>query len=280
MGAGGLLIRDQQHARFARRQSHFEHAQKYTTCCFRIVDFVHRSNRPLVYFRHIKNRAGNAMIIVGVDEAGRGPVLGPLVMAALAFKEEKIKELEWLGVKDSKLLSSEAREELFERIYEIADDFRIEVIEPDAIDLSLSEENTNLNWLEADTSARMISELNPDKAIIDCPSVNIKAYKDYFSSKLKDVKSNINLVVEHKADFNYIVVAAASIIAKVIRDRYIENIKKEISIDFGSGYMSDPKTKKFLDEHHQNYPHLFRKRWQSYIDAVESKKQKKLGEFE
>ena len=68
-------------------------------------------------------------IIVGVDEAGRGPVLGPLVMAALAFKEEDIKKLEWLGVKDSKLLSSQTREELFERIREIVHDFRIEVIE-------------------------------------------------------------------------------------------------------------------------------------------------------
>ena len=58
-------------------------------------------------------------IIVGIDEAGRGPVLGPLVMVALAVKEENIKKLEWLGVKDAKLLSSSVREEMFDQIRDI-----------------------------------------------------------------------------------------------------------------------------------------------------------------
>ena len=93
----------------------------------------------------MKEKKAISKIIVGVDEAGRGPVLGPLVMVAFAVKEENQKKLEWLGVKDSKLLSSQVREELFESIHEIAHDFRIELIEPDAIDLSLKEANTNLN---------------------------------------------------------------------------------------------------------------------------------------
>ena len=125
-----------------------------------------------------------ANIIVGIDEAGRGPVLGPLVMAALAFKEEDIKKLEWLGVKDSKLLTKLVREELFDQIREIVHDFRIEVIEPDAIDLSVSGQGSNLNWLEADTSARMISELKPTKAIVDCPSINLVSYKNYLMNQL------------------------------------------------------------------------------------------------
>src|SRR3989338_9517648 len=105
-------------------------------------------------------------IIVGLDEAGRGPVLGPLVMVALAIKEEDQKKLEWIGVKDSKQLSREARNGLFERIREIVHDFRIEIIEPDAIDLSLRDDSTNLNWLEAETSARLVSELDPDTIIL------------------------------------------------------------------------------------------------------------------
>lgn len=219
-------------------------------------------------------------IIAGVDEAGRGPVLGPLVMAALSIEESELKKLEWLGVKDSKLLSSEVREELFPRIHEIIKDFRIEVIEPDAIDLSLQEANTNLNWLEADTSSRMISELAPDEAIVDCPSPNIPAYKEYFMNKMAPrVRENINLIMEHKADANYLIVAAASIVAKVIRDRYIDRMKLELGVDFGSGYMSDPLTQDFLDKYHDKYPHLFRKKWQSYKDAVERKQQKRLGEF-
>lgn len=219
-------------------------------------------------------------VIIGIDEAGRGPVLGPMVMVALAVKEEDIKKLEWMGVKDSKQLSSLAREELFERIREVVHDFRIEVVEPDAIDLSLSEPGTNLNWLEADTSIRILSELEASRIIIDCPSVNIVAYRNYLLEKLPlRIKEQAELVVEHKADVNHIVVAAASIIAKVIRDRSIESIKRDIGIDFGSGYMSDPKTQDFLKKHYLDYSHLFRKRWQSYQNVLDEKKQKKLGEF-
>ncbi|MBT3814378.1 ribonuclease HII [Candidatus Woesearchaeota archaeon] len=219
-------------------------------------------------------------IIVGVDEAGRGPVLGPLVMVALAVKEENIKKLEWMGVKDSKLLSSSVREELFDQLRDVVEDFRIEVIEPDAIDLSLKETESNLNWLEADTSARLVSQLDPDKIIVDCPSINLTAYKDYFANKLSQaVKDKAELIVEHKADMNYVVVAAASILAKVIRDRNIEKLKTEIGIDFGSGYMSDKKTQDFLDKYHEEHRHLFRKSWKSYNNAVEKKRQSQLGDF-
>ena len=201
-------------------------------------------------------------------------------MVAVAISEDKIKKLEWMGVKDSKLLSSSVREEIFEQLRDVVNDFRIEVIEPDAIDLSLEETESNLNWLEADTSARLVSELDPDQIIIDCPSINIPAYRDYFASKLsKAVKDKAELIVEHKADFNYIVVAAASVIAKVIRDRQIDRVKTEIGVDFGSGYMSDKKTQNFLDNYHDKYPHLFRKKWKSYTTVEEKKKQSSLGDF-
>jgi ribonuclease HII len=226
-----------------------------------------------------KKKKNTIKIIIGVDEAGRGPILGPLVMAALAIKEEDTKKLEWLGVKDSKMLSSEVREELFERIREIVHDFRIEVIEPDAIDLSLKEPNSNLNWLEADTAARLVSELEGSKIIIDCPSPNLVAYKEYLKKKITNFSKETQLIVEHKADVNYIVVSAASIVAKVIRDRAIENLKSEIGIDFGSGYLSDPKTQEFLDKHQEQYAHLFRKEWRPFKDAIEKKKQRTLGEY-
>ncbi len=220
------------------------------------------------------------MLISGTDEAGRGPILGPMVMVTLAVEEEDLKKFEWLGVKDSKQLSSSAREELFERIHEIVKDFRVEVIEPDAIDLSLREAETNLNWLEADTTARMVSEIAPKKAYIDCPSVNIPAYHQYLYNKIDpEVKNRVDLYIEHKADSKYIVVSAASVIAKVIRDRAVDAIKKKIKIDFGSGYLSDPKTQDFLKNYHDKYPELFRKMWRPYRDVIESKKQKSLSEF-
>ncbi|MBT4651819.1 ribonuclease HII [Candidatus Woesearchaeota archaeon] len=219
------------------------------------------------------------MLIAGIDEAGRGPVLGPLVMAAVVVDESGEEELRGLGVKDSKLLTKEKRDELFVKIRKIVKDFRVEVIEPDAIDLSLEEVGTNLNWLEADTSARLVSEMEVSKVIVDCPSVNVGAYRDYFFEKLTGTAKEAELVVEHKADLNYISVAAASIVAKVVRDDILAGMRDKIKIDFGSGYMSDPKTQKFLKEYHEEYADLFRKQWQSYKNVVEGKKQKKLGEF-
>lgn len=201
-------------------------------------------------------------------------------MVALAVNPDGEKKLKWMGVKDSKLLSKQAREELFERIREVVVDFRVEVIEADAIDYALNDSELNLNWLEAETSARMVSELRADKIIVDCPSINISAYQDYFYSRLSEgVRSNAKIVCEHKADMNHIVVAAASVIAKVIRDRQIEKIKEEVAIDFGSGYMSDPKTQDFLGKYYSKHAQYFRKSWASYKKVIADKEQSRLFDF-
>lgn len=228
----------------------------------------------------VPSNTKKSQIIVGVDEAGRGPILGPMVMVALAVEEKNLQKLKKMGVKDSKKLSPQVREELFEKIRAVVHDFRVEVIEPDAIDLSLKESSSNLNWLEADTAARIVSELNPDKAIIDCPSPNIEGYKRYLEKKLSpEAKEKMELVLEHKADENHVIVGAASVIAKVIRDRSVEVIKKKIKVDFGSGYLHDPKTQDFLENYHDKHPELFRRMWQPYKDRVERTKQKSLDEF-
>ena len=216
----------------------------------------------------------------GLDEAGRGCVIGPLVMVALAVTQKQEQQLQWLGVKDSKLLSREAREEMFDRIHEIVEDFRIQIIEPDAIDHALKDASLNLNWLEAETSAKMISEIRPSIVVVDCPSINIPAYKAYFESRLSEgVLTNMQVFMEHKADAKHPVVAAASIIAKVLRDRLIDHIKEEIGHDFGSGYMSDEKTQRFIKEHYATYPDIFRKEWKSYKNAVEAAKQRSMNDF-
>jgi len=216
------------------------------------------------------------ILVCGIDEAGRGPVIGPLVMCGISIDEKKIKKLEEIGVKDSKLLMLKQREDLFTKIKKIVKDFKIVIIEPKKIDQVLESKDMNLNWLEAKTSSEIINLLKPNKAILDCPSVNIKAYSEYVKKLLKiDVK----LIVEHKADLNYVVVGAASILAKVTRDREIEKIKKEIGINIGSGYPSDPTTQKFLSENWNKHSKIFRKSWSSYKNFSEGKKQKKLGDF-
>ena len=118
------------------------------------------------------------MLILGIDEAGRGPVLGPLVMAGALLREEDVVSLKELGMKDSKLLSPEKREVLEKEIHKIAVNFTLEIVEPLNIDAAIKS-GLNLNWLEGNMAVAIINRLKPDTAIIDCPSPNIQAYKEY-----------------------------------------------------------------------------------------------------
>lgn len=217
------------------------------------------------------------MLICGIDEAGRGPVIGPLVMAGVLIKENHEEKLKKLGVKDSKLLPKEKREPLFKKILEIAEDYKIISLTPDVIDKILGSPTSNLNKLEAETTAEILNYLKPEKAIIDLPDKNAERYQDYIKRRLDN---EVKLITEHKADHNYPVVSAASILAKVTRDRYIDFLKDQFKEDFGSGYMADPKTQKFLEKHWNNTKvHFFRKNWQSWKNMKAKKTQKKLGEF-
>ncbi len=219
-------------------------------------------------------------ILIGVDEAGRGPVIGPMVMCAFAIEAEKEENLRNLGVKDSKMIPPAKRIPLFDNLSENFK-YAMKVVSAQGVDDALIDPDLNLNWLEAITSAnlckQLIDELGTEdvRIILDCPSVNIEAYKEYFLRKLgKDVE----VICEHKADVNYPCVSAASIIAKVTRDRAIYHIKKEFSVDFGSGYPSDPKTKAFLEQNFDKYP-FFRKTWKAWTNAKKKAAQKGLGEF-
>ena len=214
--------------------------------------------------------------LLGIDEAGRGPVIGPLVLAGVLIEAEDEKKLRELGVKDSKLLTPAVRLKLFEDIKRLALDFRIKVLSPAEVDRAVLSEETNLNWLEAGTAAAIIKELNPDKAIVDSPSVNTNAIKEKILSGMGNAKAEI--ICKNKADLHHPVVSAASIIAKVTRDREIGKLKKKFGVDFGSGYPSDPFTMAFLKENFGKYP-FFRRSWASYKNAASSRDQTKLGSF-
>jgi len=199
-------------------------------------------------------------------------------MCGVLIEEKDESRLKALKVKDSKLLTKKQRENLFEKIKKIAKGHEIIAIYPEEIDKAVNgNDGLNLNKLEAVKTAEIVNKLNPDKAIIDAPSNNIKSYKEFLSNLVKNKK--IKLVLEHKADLNYPVVSAASILAKVTRDREIENIKKKIKIDFGSGYMADPKTVSFLEKYHEKYDYLFRKSWIPYKKIKEKKFQSNLDDF-
>tara|TARA_Y100000310_G_C20698011_1_gene827115 strand:+ start:3270 stop:3920 length:651 start_codon:yes stop_codon:yes gene_type:complete len=216
------------------------------------------------------------MLVAGIEEAGRGPVIGPMVMVGVLVDEKDFPKLQSIGAKDSKLLTPDTRERIFDQILGMVKKYEIAIIPAAKIDESLNSETSNLNKLEGDTSAMLINTLKPEKAILDCPSNNPEAYSEYIKAQLDNKKTII--VAEHKADVNYPVVSAASIIAKVIRDREIEKLKKKFNVDFGSGYPSDEKTQKFLKANYKKYP-FFRKTWSSYKNVIEGKKQKSLGDF-
>ena len=217
------------------------------------------------------------MLVCGIDEARRGPVLSVMVMCGALIEEENLKKLIALKPRDSKLMTAAEREHLYPKLLSVLKHYKVFILQPQEIDKAVhGYDGLNLNKLEARKSAEILNEFNPDKAIIDRPSNNIASYKNYLKKLVKNKK--IELVIEHNAE-RYPLVAAASIIAKVTGDREVEKLKKEIGIDFGSGYMSDPKTVEFLKSNFENYPELFRKSWFPYQELVNKKFQKSLSDF-
>lgn len=196
------------------------------------------------------------MLVCGVDDAGRGSVLGPLVIAGISIEQKNIKQLLKIGVKDSKQLSPQLREKLYEQILSLVEGYHVAKIPPKTIDKSVS--NNLLNQLEANYMAKVIKKLQANSSYVDSCDVNSKRFGLYISNLAKTGK----IISSHHADRKYPVVSAASIIAKVNRDREIEKLRKNHAL--GSGYPSDPKTMKFIKEwvsQNRDVPVFVRKSW-------------------
>lgn len=196
------------------------------------------------------------MLVCGVDDAGRGSVLGPLVIAGISIEQKNIKQLVKIGVKDSKQLSPQLREKLYEQILSLVEGYHVAKIPPKTIDKSVSK--NLLNQLEANYMAKVIKKLEANSSYVDSCDVNPKRFGLYISNIAKTGK----IISSHHADRKYPVVSAASIIAKVSRDREIEKLRKNHNL--GSGYPSDPKTMKFIKEwvsQNGNVPVFVRKSW-------------------
>jgi ribonuclease HII len=205
---------------------------------------------------------GVPMLVAGVDDAGRGSAIGPLVIAGVLMKEEELPRLVALGVKDSKLLSPRRREVLAPEIKHIAKDYSVVKLTPLQIDdvVLNGRKLRRLNWLEAQAMADVISALRPDKAYVDASDVLEERFKAHI---LECLPFRIPMVSEHKADRTYPIVSAASIIAKVERDAEIADLARVYG-DFGSGYPSDPRTADFLRRclaRTGDYPEFVRKSW-------------------
>ena len=203
----------------------------------------------------------------GLDEAGRGPVIGPMVVAIVCCDPLQIKEI---GVRDSKKLTPERRSYLFDRIMETSICVEIETIPSTVINGEM--QYRTLNEIEYDRFLSLIRKCGKD-AYVDAFDVDPERL-----SRRLSTDSGFKIIAEHGADDRYPSVSAASIIAKVTRDREIENLHG-IYGDFGSGYPSDPATIKFLKQSLQNginIEDIVRKEWKTWKDLTSGKKQKFL----
>jgi len=226
------------------------------------------------------------MLTLGIDDAGRGPLIGPMVLAGILLKKRDADLLKKAGVKDSKLLTQKKRLELQGKILKKAIAHKVILIHPPEIDKSIAS-GVNLNTLDAIKIAEIINHINADdireqqiEIIVDCPSPNIKAWGQVLLSHIKS-RENIVLKCEHKADFNHPVVSAASVLAKLAREEAVTAIKKEFG-EMGSGYLTDPITQKFLKEKSLELENagIFRKSWITWKNHLAEKEQKKLDKYE
>lgn len=194
---------------------------------------------------------------MGIDEAGRGPVLGPMVVAGVAFDRSSDIFFKTYGVKDSKQLSAKSRKEMFSLIEEEAVWYKVAVIWPETIDHFVS--SNGLNHLECDVMAQLIDSIGIKTCVyVDSP-LKPELFTQMLCSRSK-IQSQINCCF--KADTIYPVVSCASILAKVTRDRIIEELKSEYG-DFGSGYPADEKTRTFLSKT-KDVPFFVRKSWKTF----------------
>ena len=200
----------------------------------------------------------------GIDEAGRGPVIGPMVMAILAIEEKDRQVLNKMGVKDSKLLTKAKRTKLA-RLLKQSFPHVIISVPPSTIDKAVMNPDDSLNLLEARTFSKLIARLQKKadikEVMLDLPAKNKEVYLEAVTKTLK----NIAVHAEFKADLHYPEVAAASILAKTTRDAAMRKEEKSIGIPLGSGYPADPVTKIALKEHFtilKDLP-LLRKSWKT-----------------
>jgi ribonuclease HII len=218
-------------------------------------------------------------MICGIDEAGKGPVIGPLVVAGLTLENDS-KIIEY-KVKDSKKITPKNRKILSKKIIEICSDYEVLVIP--AKDIDDMRKVMTLNEIEVNAFTKIIKKLKPDICYVDSVDVNEKRFAENILSGLS-IKPVI--VSKHKADDIYPIVSAASIIAKTRRDEEVEKIsqilEKKLNFPLGSGYPADPITQNFIKKWFEKYkklPPYTRHSWKTVQNIINMSSVKKLDDF-
>lgn len=203
--------------------------------------------------------------IVGLDEAGRGAIIGPLIIGGVVIEKNKLDKLSTIGVKDSKMLSPKTRNRLLKLIKDISEKVVTKKISPAEIDeyVRKGKKYKRLNYLEAITMGHVALNLDPDIIYVDAADINPERFAEDIRSILK---KGVKIISTHRADQKYPIVSAASIVAKCERDAEVTKIAEENGY-FGSGYPSDSRTIKFLKDwlsYHGEMPSFSRTSWKTW----------------
>jgi ribonuclease HII len=215
--------------------------------------------------------------VMGVDEAGRGPVIGPMVICGAHIDRRALSAIESMGLKDSKKLTPKKRE-TFAAVLRETLDYRLEVLWPEEIDARVYGEDT-LNELEVNYFADIIRETKPHIAYLDACDVNPERFGLNIRRRLD---FDLEIVSCHEADNKYPIVMAASILAKVHRDGLVLEISERLGEDVGSGYPNDPVTIEFLRSYfkrHKKMPDCCRKSWKTTGAIIADCLQARLSQF-
>lgn len=209
--------------------------------------------------------SGLQTLYIGIDEAGRGPVLGDLVIGLVVLNNEQFGFLKNIGIRDSKELSSSQREYLLSFIRENSVLVKTTYLPPVVID------RFKLNRLLARIVISMVNntlcilrKLFDENTVIKVFIDEITGYGDSIKTMIdRRFFKNIDIVIESNADKKYLVVSAASIVAKYFRDKNLY-LNKRIYGDFGSGYPADRRTRNWIEEYYKIYkdpPLIIRRSW-------------------
>ncbi len=208
---------------------------------------------------------------MGIDEAGRGPVIGPLIFCGYVLTESDVKKLKKLGVRDSKELKIDRMIKIADELERIAKSVLYIEVEPQVID------SRSLSLITFEKFLELINSTEVDAVYFDAP-VPARFVGKYIMRLKQSINREVEIIGDVRGDKKFPCVSAASICAKVRREARIAELKRDFG-DFGSGYPGDEKTRNFLKKLCLNgiFPEIVRKKWQTLKKIEFVEKQQKFA---